>query len=63
MRGRGRGDGSSSTARECGFVMGAHVLVAFPSPFVRAVFGPSSGACGGDVPSLFWSFCVMCGRD
>jgi len=47
--------------------MGAHVigklLVALPSPFVRAVFGPPSGVGGGDVPSLFRSFRVMCGRD
>jgi hypothetical protein len=67
VRGSGNGDGSSSTASECGLVNGPVVIgrlpLLNPRPFASAVFDTPSGVGGGEVPSLFRSFRVMCGRD
>lgn len=67
VKGRGNGDGNSSTERECGFrngpeVMGPDDMEEMPP---AAGVAPGRGVGGGDVPppSLLRSFRVICGRD
>ena len=61
VSGNGKGDGSSSTESECGFVIGPGGVG--PVPFVTPLGYDARGVGGGDVPSLLRSLRVMCGRD
>ena len=61
VSGNGKGDGSSSTESECGFVTGPGGVG--PVPFVTPLGYDARGVGGGDVPSLLRSLRVMCGRD
>jgi len=69
VKGSGKGEGSSSTERECGLRKGPVVIgrllispLPAPAPFGRADPGAPSGVGGGDVPSLLRNLRVMCGR-
>lgn len=59
MRGRGNGEGNSSIDSECGFTSGPTVTGPGALPLGVVV----RGECGGDPPSWFLSFLVICGRD
>ena len=59
VRGRGNGEGSSSIDSECGLTNGPTVTGPGAVPLGVTV----SGECGGDPPSWFLSFRVICGRD
>jgi len=61
VSGNGKGDGSSSTESECGFVTGPEGVS--PVPFGTPLGCAARGVGGGDVPSLLRSLRVMCGRD
>lgn len=64
VRGNGKGEGSSSTERECGLRNGPEVM---GSEDIMPVWGAEAlgprGVGGGDVPSLFRSLRVICWRD
>ena len=59
MRGRGNGEGNSSIDSECGLTSGPTVTGPGAVPLGVAV----RGECGGDPPSWFRSFRVICGLD
>lgn len=59
VRGRGNGEGNSSIESECGLTSGPTVTGPGAVPFGVVV----RGECGGDPPSWFRSFRVICGRD
>ena len=59
MRGRGNGEGNSSIDSECGLTSGPTVTGPGALPLGVAV----RGEWGGDPPSWFRSFRVICGRD
>jgi len=65
VRGKGKGEGSSSTEREWGLVKGPVVMgVLLPSEPLTW-FSPrrARGVGGGEVPTLFRSFRVIWDRD
>ena len=65
VSGKGNGEGSSSTERECGFRNGPEVMgrddTCPPRPLTDEKDGRGVG--GGDVPSLLRSLRVMGGRE
>jgi hypothetical protein len=60
VRGKGKGEGISSTDKECGLGNGPEVIGRL---LISAPFTGGPGVGGGDVPSLLRSFRVMGGRE
>jgi hypothetical protein len=63
----GNRDGRSSMTSKYRLVNGPVVISRLSllnlKPFASAVFDTPSGVGGGEVPTLFWSFHVICGCD